>query len=157
MLPLDYLCRCQWAAASIAAIVGTSLFVNGQKLTATQIREQIVAYHIQQEPEPVHRLEWLPGGYPPISRHVPRFPGTTWRPVTGFLHRNLNGVAYELIHRGETATLYVMPALVSDLRSTPPPRLGLATGGWATAAWQEMCWWCAGTSEPIGTSSSSRP
>ncbi len=59
-----------------------------------------------------------------------------WRPVKGFLGRDLNGVAYGMTLRGFTATLYAIPARVTSLPSAPPQQI-MATGGWATAAWQE--------------------
>jgi hypothetical protein len=85
--------------------------------------------------EPLART--VPRDYP-FSRYVYRLPRTTWRPIYGFLNRNdLNGVAFDLMLRGNTATLYVVPARVGQLPTSPPLRLGMATGGRAIVPWQE--------------------
>lgn len=123
------------AAASIAGIVATMGWLR-PILTADNIRAQVLQYN--EEPlasAPVER--GYPEGYP-LSRHVYRLPHTTWRPVYGFLHRSdLNGVAYDLMLRGTSATLYVVPTRVSHFPAAPPARIGTATGNLAVAAWQE--------------------
>jgi hypothetical protein len=97
-----------------------------------------VAYYNQEERETAQPIETVkpPDGYP-ISRYVYRLPGTRWRPVHGFLRRNLSGVAYDLVYRGAAATLYVMPQQSPSLPNAPPQRIGAATGNRALAAWQE--------------------
>jgi hypothetical protein len=125
------------AAASVAGVAGgLYLWNESQKLTAKQIRDEIVAYHTQEEPQTTYRLQQLPDGYP-LSSYVHRLPGTMWRPVEGFLHRDLNGVAFDMIQRGTMATLYAIPVQVAALPTAPPQRLVMPTGAWATAVWQE--------------------
>jgi hypothetical protein len=124
------------AAASIAGIAGFYYLHTRGTLIAEKIDDESIAYYDQEEPQPAYALETAPAGYP-LSRFVYRLPGTRWRPVTGFLHRNLNGVAYDLMFRGASATLYVVPTSVASLPSQPPLRLGMSTGNRAAAAWQE--------------------
>ena len=124
------------AAASIAGIVAAWNFAGSPRSRRSNIKAQLLQYN----DEPLASARWS-AACPKATRsaaHVHRLPRTTWRPVYGFLNRSdLNGVAYDLILRGTTATLYVVPARVSHLPAAPPERLGIVSGGRAVASWQE--------------------
>lgn len=126
------------AAASIAGAAVIGSWLGQPALTADSIREQALLFAQQEEPYPGKILAKLrPIDYP-LSRHVYRLPGTIWRPVYNFMDQDgLNGVAYELMFRGSTATLYVVPAPEVDVPRVPPARLGTPTGGRSAVAWQE--------------------
>jgi hypothetical protein len=124
------------AAASIAAIIAGVNLWQRPALTVETVKAQVLQYN--DEPLAGAPLEaGLPQGYP-LSRYIYRLPRTTWRPVYGFLHRNdLNGVAYDMMFRGTTATLFVISAPAKQLPTAPPLRTGMASGNRAVAAWQE--------------------
>lgn len=128
-------------SAATAASVATAAWIGSRHWRQTQLTpgfvlSESITFHTREVPQPL-QTSAPPRG---MSRAIARGVRTTgWRRVDGFLGRpELDGIAFELMHFGTQATLYIVEAEVPSLKSWPLRQPDNTTAGRSVSAWQSQ-------------------